>query len=85
MIYIFISQDGTFQVPRAIWTVLVDRIDLTPAFRSVANNKDIYLRGHVTWVGKSSMEATIEVTQQDESGTEAKLLGGYHSFSYSSP
>ena len=25
------------------------------------------LRGHVTWVGKSSMEATMEVEQQDES------------------
>lgn len=27
---------------------------------------DIRLRGHVTWVGKSSFEATMEVDQQDD-------------------
>ena len=67
-------QDGTFQVPRAIWTVLVDRIDLTPDFRTVDINKDIKLRGHVTWAGKSSMETTTDVTQIDDSGNEVKML-----------
>lgn len=62
-------------MPRAIWTVLVDRIDLTPAFKDVANDRDIKLRGHVSWVGKSSMEATIDVTQPDGSGQDIKLLG----------
>ena len=68
-------QDGTFQVPRAIWTVLVDRIDLTPDFCTVDINKDIKLRGHVTWAGKSSMETTTDVTQIDDSGNEVKMLG----------
>ena len=53
----------------------MDRIDLTPAFRTVDINKDIKLRGHVTWAGKSSMETTTDVTQLDDSGNEIKMLG----------
>ncbi|XP_067948664.1 acyl-coenzyme A thioesterase 9, mitochondrial-like [Watersipora subatra] len=66
--------DGEYQVPRAIWTLLVDRIDLAPAFRQVSADRDILLSGHVTWVGKSSIEATIDVSQKDLSGQSQKLI-----------
>lgn len=51
--------------PYSIVTALVDQIDISPT--QLRHNADIRLRGHVTWVGKSSMEATMEVDQQDES------------------
>jgi len=62
-------------VPRAIWTVLVDRIDLTSAFNDVSIDEDIKLTGHVSWVGKSSMESTIQVSQRNSEGVDMKLLG----------
>ena len=55
--------------------MLVDRIDLTPAFVDVVSDRDIQFAGHVSWVGSSSMETTVEVTQEDFSGNCQKLLG----------
>lgn len=51
--------------PYSIVTALVDQIDISPT--QLRHNVDIRLRGHVTWAGKSSMEASMEVDQQDES------------------
>jgi len=62
-------------VPRAIWTVLVDRIDNTSAFHSMSIDKDIKFSGHVTWAGKTSMEVGIRLSQEDSAGVERKLLG----------
>ncbi|XP_065560986.1 acyl-coenzyme A thioesterase 9, mitochondrial-like isoform X2 [Artemia franciscana] len=59
--------------PYSIVTALVDQInfgkDLKPDF-------DIRLRGHVTWVGTSSLEASLEVDQQLESGEWHTVTNG---------
>ncbi|XP_069687644.1 acyl-coenzyme A thioesterase 9, mitochondrial-like isoform X2 [Periplaneta americana] len=47
--------------PYVIVTVLVDQIDFVPLSSQVID--DIYLSGHVSWVGKSSMEVSVWVEQ----------------------
>jgi len=49
--------------PYSIVTALVDQIDISEV--PLRHNADIRLRGHLTWVGKTSMEATMEVDQKD--------------------
>ena len=44
-----------------IVTAATDRIDMKA--KRIYPDSDIYLRGHVTWVGSSSMEVTINVEQ----------------------
>ncbi|XP_032787008.1 acyl-coenzyme A thioesterase 9, mitochondrial isoform X1 [Daphnia magna] len=50
--------------PYSIVTACVDQIDISHV--PLRHDADIRLRGHVTWVGKSSLEATMEVDQIDE-------------------
>lgn len=55
--------------------MLVDRIDITPVFKHVCIDRDIHLSAHVSWVGSTSMETVVDVSQQDNSGQLRKLLG----------
>ncbi|KAH7720046.1 hypothetical protein AAVH_12467 [Aphelenchoides avenae] len=45
-------------------TVLVDRIDVAPGAR-FRSDKDILIHGYVSWLGKSSMEVSVDVAQID--------------------
>ena len=44
-----------------IVTAAVDQIKMKGS--SLVPDRDVYINGHVTWVGASSMEITMEVTQ----------------------
>ena len=63
------------QSPFSIVTALVDRIDVTNRIQA---DQDIKLMGHVTWVGRSSAESTIQLWQLREGSwvkvTEATFL-----------
>lgn len=59
------QEAGNFQSPFSIVTALVDRIDVK---MKIPSDQDIKLMGHVTWVGKSSVEATLELWQLREQG-----------------
>ncbi|VEN61909.1 unnamed protein product, partial [Callosobruchus maculatus] len=48
--------------PYSLVTVLVDRIDFTDYVPK--SNEDIKISGHVSWVGKSSMEVVVWLEQQ---------------------
>ncbi|GAB6025161.1 Acyl-coenzyme A thioesterase 9, mitochondrial [Chamberlinius hualienensis] len=47
--------------PFSIVTALVDEIDLTP--RTIRPNESMKLTGHVSWVGKTSIESTMKLYQ----------------------
>ncbi|KAL8588437.1 hypothetical protein ACOMHN_024539 [Nucella lapillus] len=57
--------------PLATVTALVDRIDLHD--QSISPFKDVKMCGHVSWVGKSSMEVTMTVEQEVE-GVMQRML-----------
>merc|ERR1712112_489440 len=46
------------------------RMDHLTIRENVRNDKDIFLRGHVTWVGSSSAEVAVRMEQEDEDGAE---------------
>lgn len=48
------------QSPFSIVTALVDRINVK---KSINSDQDIKMMGHVTWVGSSSVEASLELYQ----------------------
>ena len=48
------------QSPFSIVTALVDRLDIKA---KLCANEDVKIMGHVTWVGKSSAESTLELYQ----------------------
>jgi len=56
----------------SIVTAAVDRIDIGES-ATLLPDKDIYLRGHVTWAGSTSMEVTMEV-EQEQNGVLGKIL-----------
>ena len=41
---------------------------------TIQPDRDILLRGHVTWVGSTSIEVSIDVEQKKESGNWEKQL-----------
>ncbi len=59
------------QSPFSIVTALVDRIDV---MRKITADQDIKMLGHVTWVGKSSAESTLELYQLREGGEWVQVL-----------
>jgi len=80
--YIISNQRPTIEVrnkmyesPYAIVTAAADRIDLKERLK---NDKDVHLRGFVTWVGRSSMEIRIEArsieTNENISSVEPSLV-----------
>ena len=58
--------------PLSIVTAMVDSITVDP--EPLTSNKDIVIRGHVTWVGKTSMEIAMEVEQEAEDKTWKKNM-----------
>jgi acyl-coenzyme A thioesterase 9 len=54
------KQEDSQQSPFSIVTALVDRIDIK---RKILVESDIKISGHVTWVGRSSAESTLELHQ----------------------
>jgi len=46
--------------PFSIVTALVDQIDFTASFRA---DCDIRMSGHLTWVGSSSAESSLQLDQ----------------------
>ncbi|XP_030838109.1 acyl-coenzyme A thioesterase 9, mitochondrial-like [Strongylocentrotus purpuratus] len=62
--------------PLVIVTGLVDRIDMSTI--DIIPDKDLRLTGHVTWVGKTSIEVTINLEQMIDSSyskiLEAKIV-----------
>ncbi|XP_046645091.1 acyl-coenzyme A thioesterase 9, mitochondrial-like [Daphnia pulicaria] len=54
--------------PYSIVTACVDQMDISHV--PLRYDADIRLRGHVTWVGKSSFEASMEVDQIDKDSNE---------------
>ncbi|ALC45577.1 CG1635, partial [Drosophila busckii] len=57
-------------LPYTFVTILVDRIDFTNVLAS--GTEDIRLSGHVSWVGKSSMEVVVWL-EQKQNGSYKKL------------
>ena len=47
--------------PISIVTALVDQIKIKTT--SIASDRDLLIRGHVTWVGRSSIETTMHLHQ----------------------
>lgn len=60
------------KAPVSIVTAMVDRIDMLE--HSILADRDMKIRGHVSWVGRSSMEITMNVSQETENGNWAELL-----------
>merc|ERR1712168_322646 len=58
--------------PLSIVTASVDRINCKP--QQLSAEHDIYIRGHVSFAGTSSMEVTMVVDQFSEPLLEAKFL-----------
>merc|ERR1719192_1630254 len=52
--------DGDGQSPFSIVTALVDRIHVR---ERITADDDIKISGHVTWVGRSSVEITLDLHQ----------------------
>lgn len=61
------SKGAKQKSPYANVTALVDRMDLHEHAYLLSPNKDVKLSGHVTWVGKSSMEITMILEQELDS------------------
>ncbi|CAD5113091.1 DgyrCDS2284 [Dimorphilus gyrociliatus] len=51
---------GQSRSPYVIVTAAVDQIDIDSRITTLSIEKDVILRGHVTWVGRSSIETTME-------------------------
>ena len=54
------SDPSNPQSPFSIVTALVDSIDIKNKLQA---NQDVKMMGHVTWVGRSSVEATLQLFQ----------------------
>lgn len=54
------------RAPFSLVTACVDKIDLKESL--VESNKDIKLKGFVSWAGKTSLEVTIHIDQQSKDG-----------------
>ncbi|GAV06820.1 hypothetical protein RvY_16742-2 [Ramazzottius varieornatus] len=63
---------ATARSPMGIVTGMVDRIDVET--RDISVEKDIMLRGLVTWVGQSSAETLLLMEQPNDQGEWVKLL-----------
>ena len=63
---------STARSPMGIVTGMVDRIDIET--RDISVEKDIRLRGLVTWVGQSSAETLLLMEQPNASGEWEKFL-----------
>ena len=55
-------QKEGYPSPYSIVTALVDRIDFHKGME-LKGNQDIKMEGHVSWVGRSSLEATLIIKQ----------------------
>jgi len=55
------KQENSQQSPFSIVTALVDKIDVK---RKIMADSDIRISGHVTWVGRSSAESTLQLHQE---------------------
>merc|ERR1712001_634026 len=64
------SPPGDGQSPFSIVTALVDRIHVR---ERITATEDIKISGHVTWVGRSSAEATLDLHQLRD-GTWKKVI-----------
>uniref|UniRef100_A0A2C9KZF9 HotDog ACOT-type domain-containing protein n=1 Tax=Biomphalaria glabrata TaxID=6526 RepID=A0A2C9KZF9_BIOGL len=64
--------------PYAFVTRLVDRIEQSPS-KLLSPYKDIILDGQVTWVGRSSMECTMNIKQEID-GELAKVITARYLF-----
>ncbi|XP_002738606.1 acyl-coenzyme A thioesterase 9, mitochondrial-like [Saccoglossus kowalevskii] len=58
--------------PIVIVTALVDRIDLQ--VRTILSDKDIILKGNVTWVGATSMEVKMHMEQIQDDGNWKQVM-----------
>ncbi|KAI0231118.1 Acyl-coenzyme A thioesterase 9, mitochondrial [Lamellibrachia satsuma] len=58
----FNSEGMVKKSPRVIVTAAVDKIDIHVG--GVLLESDVHLRGHVTWVGRTSMEITMRAEQR---------------------
>ncbi|XP_072180264.1 acyl-coenzyme A thioesterase 9, mitochondrial-like [Diadema setosum] len=58
--------------PLVIVTGLVDRIDLCS--NDIKPDRDLRLSGHVSWVGRTSIEVTMNLEQVKESNSYDKIL-----------
>ncbi|XP_076454453.1 acyl-coenzyme A thioesterase 9, mitochondrial-like [Babylonia areolata] len=61
--------------PLSTVTALVDRIDLHNL--AISPYKDVKMCGHVTWVGKSSMEVTMTVEQEADGDMQQMLTARF--------
>ncbi|XP_070213082.1 acyl-coenzyme A thioesterase 9, mitochondrial-like isoform X3 [Littorina saxatilis] len=65
------SKGQNMKSPLSTVTALVDRIDMHGV--ALSPFKDVRMCGHVTWVGRSSMEVTM-IVEQDMDGTREQVL-----------
>ncbi|CAL1538807.1 unnamed protein product [Lymnaea stagnalis] len=63
--------------PYAFVTALVDRIATSPSKPQLSPFKDIYLKGQVTWVGRSSMECTMHLEQEFDGALQKVITAKY--------
>jgi acyl-coenzyme A thioesterase 9 len=66
--------DKIFMSRLSTVTAGVDRIELHHDNASISAEKDVKMSGHVTWVGRSSMEVTMNVEQEDADGKMQEKL-----------
>uniref|UniRef100_A0A1I7UMR6 HotDog ACOT-type domain-containing protein n=1 Tax=Caenorhabditis tropicalis TaxID=1561998 RepID=A0A1I7UMR6_9PELO len=66
------SLDGPMTLPRTIVTASVKRIDFHK--EDINSSRDIIIDGQVTYAGSSSMQISIRLFQNDESGNLIHLL-----------
>lgn len=63
--YLHSTQGTEKRSPISIVTALVDRIELGD--HRISPNKDIKMKGNVTWAGSTSMEVTMNLEQESDS------------------
>ncbi|KAL8588439.1 hypothetical protein ACOMHN_024541 [Nucella lapillus] len=64
-----------FKSPLLLATAAVDRIDLHDFH--ISPFEDVKMRGHMTWVGKSAMEITMVLEQEEKGAVQKKLTARY--------
>jgi acyl-coenzyme A thioesterase 9 len=69
--------------PMLIVTACVDRIDMSNT--KILTDNDIEMHGFVSWVGRSSIESTMTLKQNDENGISRDLLTAHFVMASRSP
>uniref|UniRef100_UPI00358E5A8B acyl-coenzyme A thioesterase 9, mitochondrial n=1 Tax=Myxine glutinosa TaxID=7769 RepID=UPI00358E5A8B len=68
------KKEGSMRSPLSIVTAMVDKIVVDKQQSLLVTDQDISFRGHVSWVGKTSMEVQMQVMQNGKDKLQATFV-----------